>query len=273
LIALAEPYAIPIGLAIALAEIAIGLGALTGLAFRVAAIGGATLSILFWLTVSWTTHPYYYGPDLPYAVGWITLALAGTGGLEIVRPRMTPDAPVSPGRRALLQTATLAGLALVVGSLAVPLRMFGSSRPTPEPTPEPTPAPTPEPTTSVPDGSIPIATTADVGADGSLAFTVPFRAPAPLPAGDPGIIVRLPDGRFVAFDAVCTHAACTVGWDAETGLLACPCHGATFDPARDAAVVSGPAELPLMGLPLVIDPGSGAIYLAVDSGAVRSSMG
>ncbi len=265
----AEPYAIPIGLAIALAEIAIGLGALTGLAFRAAAIGGAMLSILFWLTVSWTTHPYYYGPDLPYAVGWITLALAGTGGFELARARKAPDAPVSPGRRALLQTATLAGLAVVVGSLAVPLRMFGSSRPAPAPTP----VPTPEPTASVPDGSIQVATTADVGADGSLAFTVPFRAPAPLPAGDPGIIVRLPDGRFVAFDAVCTHAACTVGWDAEAGLLACPCHGATFDPARDAAVMSGPAELPLTNLPIVVDPGSGAIYLAVDSGAARSSMG
>src|SRR5947208_535639 len=65
----AEPFAVPIGILIALTEIAIGIGALTGLAFRVAALAGAALSVLFWLTASWTTVPYYYGPDLPYAVG------------------------------------------------------------------------------------------------------------------------------------------------------------------------------------------------------------
>ena len=83
LVHVVEPFAIPMGLLIAIAEIAIGLGALTGLAFRLAAAGGAALSIVFWLTASWTTHPYYYGADLPYAFGWITLALAGHGGLLV----------------------------------------------------------------------------------------------------------------------------------------------------------------------------------------------
>src|SRR3954463_11575595 len=74
------PYAVPVGVAIAFAEICIGIGAVIGLAYRLSAIGGMLLSLLFFLTASWTVHPYYLGNDLPYAVGWATLALAGSGG-------------------------------------------------------------------------------------------------------------------------------------------------------------------------------------------------
>ena len=70
LVRLGQPFAVEIGVAIAVAEIAIGIGALTGLAFRAAAVGGAALSIRFFLTASWATRPFYYGPDLPYAAGW-----------------------------------------------------------------------------------------------------------------------------------------------------------------------------------------------------------
>ena len=83
-----EPYAAPIGVLIALAEIGIGIGAITGLAFRLAATGGALLSLLFWLSASWAIHPYYFGPDLPYAAGWTVLALAGHGNLLV--PRLWP---------------------------------------------------------------------------------------------------------------------------------------------------------------------------------------
>ena len=73
-----------VGFLIALAEIAIGLAALTGLLYRVAAAGGFALSVMFWLTASWATKPYYYGPDLPYALGWLTIGLAGHGGLYVL---------------------------------------------------------------------------------------------------------------------------------------------------------------------------------------------
>jgi thiosulfate dehydrogenase [quinone] large subunit len=148
IVRLGEPLAVPIGLAIAIAEIAIGLGGLSGLAFRVAAVGGAILSILFWLTASWATHPYYVGADLPYAFGWIALALAGHGGLLVPdrflaigssspgarasrpdgRRAARGDAPVSAGRRTVLQTGILAIIALTAASLAVPLRLAGVER-------------------------------------------------------------------------------------------------------------------------------------------------
>jgi thiosulfate dehydrogenase [quinone] large subunit len=94
-----------------------------------------------------------------------------------------------------------------------------------------------------------------------VAFTVPFDAPNTLPAGDPGVIVKLPDGTLVAYDAVCTHQGCTVGWDAIDGVLLCPCHGAAFDAANKAAVLAGPARQPLAALPIVVDAATGTISL------------
>jgi Rieske Fe-S protein len=90
---------------------------------------------------------------------------------------------------------------------------------------------------------------------------VPFEAPAPLPAGDPGVIVLLKDGSFAAFDAVCTHAGCTVEWDKRDHVLFCPCHDAIFDAEDEAAVLDGPAPTPLASLPIVIDAATGKIYL------------
>ncbi len=148
-----EPFAVLVGILIALAEIAVGLGTISGLLFRVAAAGGALLSLLFFLTASWATHPYYYGPDLPYAFGWLALAIAGTSGVLVpgfitaigagveaampwgqrvassaaasgFRPPRYLDEEPSISRRWLVQTGVLAGATLVVGAFAVPIRFF-----------------------------------------------------------------------------------------------------------------------------------------------------
>jgi thiosulfate dehydrogenase [quinone] large subunit len=75
------------------------------------------------------------------------------------------------------------------------------------------------------------------------------------------VIVKLADGSIAAFDAVCTHAGCTVQWDRADRLLLCPCHGAAFDPEHGAAVLDGPTSEPLATLPIQVDPVSGAISL------------
>jgi thiosulfate dehydrogenase (quinone) large subunit len=304
LVKIGEPYALLLGLLIAIAEIGIGLGALTGLAFRVAAAGGAALSLLFFLTASWSTHPYYFGPDLPYAAGWVALALAGHGGLLVPRrvrelgrssgpvtdrraARATPTAAgraprpvggleVDEGgvltRRTLIQVGLLAGAALAVGAASMPLRLLRGGEAgtgslggaTPAPGASPTPgssAASSAPASSAPGGGVAVATVSDLANADAVAFTVPASAPAPLPAGDPGVIVKLADGSYVAFDAVCTHEGCTVEWDAADAVLLCPCHGAAFDPANNAAVLQGPTRQPLAALPLVVDTATGTISL------------
>jgi thiosulfate dehydrogenase [quinone] large subunit len=312
LVRIGEPLAVPIGLAIALIELAIGLGALTGLAFRAAAWGGAFLSLLFFLTASWSVKPYYYGPDLPYMVGWIALAMAGHGGV-LVSPRLlawaggtairaqpdprqrrrqrpargTPSSAAEADaeaqlplrdRRTVLQAGVLGLLALVAASIAVPFRGAGAARDelgagatgSGEPgsgSGGPAGGPTPSSDASggglasASAGRLTIAHVADLATTGASAFNVPFTAPAPFPAGDPGVIVRLADGSFVAFDAVCTHEGCTVEWDRTERLLVCPCHSAVFDPAHGAAVVEGPTNEPLATIPITVDPVSGAISL------------
>ncbi|MFF3751149.1 DoxX family protein [Streptomyces sp. NPDC002018] len=65
------------GYAIAFGELAVGLGTLFGVLARLAAFGGALISLSLWLTVSWQSDPYYYGNDLVYLMAWLPLVLAG----------------------------------------------------------------------------------------------------------------------------------------------------------------------------------------------------
>ena len=289
-------FPVEIGFLIAVAEIAIGLGALTGLMFRLAAVGGLGLSLMFWLTASWATKPYYYGPDLPYALGWLTLALAGTGGRFTVETWLARqfdggeyDEPVSLERRVALRTGFLGVGALIVAGLAgtVGASVLGRSKSTlaagsasPAPAPDATGSVaglTATPSTPPSGGAGPIQTAAP-GTAGTPAATaapptgpqvgrisqlaagraVAFDDPA---TGDPGVLIKLHDGSIVAFDAVCTHAGCTVEYDRRSGYLLCPCHGAAFDPANDAEAIAGPTNRPLAKIPIHIDTASGKITL------------
>ena len=304
-----------VGFLIALAEIAIGLAALTGLLYRLAAAGGFALSVMFWLTASWATKPYYYGPDLPYALGWLTIGLAGHGGLyvldgawdrwagrRIVRARYGDYVPpaeldawsADPGRRGFLQLALVGsvtvGLAGIFGLLGhrhglVSALGLGGSGETPRPgatgstgaaggaiggsvgggegpSPSPSARATAGPSTAAPSaggtktGGKVIAQVGQVRTGRAFAF----RDPA---TGDPAYLLKLPDGSVVAYDAVCTHAGCTVRLRPGLRvLLVCPCHGAAFDPGHHAQPVAGPTDVPLARLPIRIDSATGTITLS-----------
>jgi thiosulfate dehydrogenase [quinone] large subunit len=73
--------AVPLGIVIAFAEVAIGLGTLLGLWTRVAAGAGLLLSFGLFLTVSFHSNPYYTGSDIVFVFAWTPLVIAGAGGV------------------------------------------------------------------------------------------------------------------------------------------------------------------------------------------------
>ena len=287
--AIALPFPVAIGWLMALAELAIGAATVLGVGTRLAAAGGAAVALLFWLTASWATTPYYYGPDLPYAAGWLTLALLGDGGFLVLGPVLSGalngpvagdarhgrrEAPADETRRRLVGAGILAGAAVIVAGMGATLSALlrgpggagalargsgtaaASGGPLAGATPVPQPAiivghrPTAAPTTA-PRGA-PIASVGQFASSRSLAFNDPTT-------GDPAVLVKVSSGTFAAFDAICTHAGCTVQYDDPSGLLICPCHGAEFDPTAHAAVVAGPTRTPLAELPIAVS--NGTIYL------------
>lgn len=125
--------------------------------------------------------------------------------------------------------------------------------------PTETPGAIATPTASAP-GSTPtstgnITTVSAVPSNSAVNFTLPS-------SGDPGVLVHLQNGQFVAYSAVCTHAGCQVDYDPSSQLLVCPCHGATFDPTKNGAVVDPPAHTPLSPVAIHVDSATGAITLS-----------
>lgn len=221
------------GLAIALGEVAVGLGALLGLFTRIAALGGFLLALSFFLTVSWTTRPYYFGADIVFAAAWTPLLIAGDAGLfsttarlrAAIRRRRPTSAPDDVDRRVLLWGG------LITATAAAPGGVFALSRRTTNPEPSPPADP----------GTV-IAAVSAVAVGSSTRFTTPN--------GSAAYLLRPSADTFLAFLATCTHQGCPVT-PADSGFR-CPCHGSTFD--GNGQVTGGPATKPLSKVPVrVVD--------------------
>ena len=100
-----------------------------------------------------------------------------------------------------------------------------------------------------------IAQASAVPQNSAMSFTIPS-------SGDAGVLVHLNNGQFVAYDALCTHAGCQVDYNPSSQLLECPCHGAAFDPAKNAEVINPPAPTPLTPVKISVDSATGAITLS-----------
>ncbi|HUY22985.1 MAG TPA: Rieske 2Fe-2S domain-containing protein [Acidimicrobiales bacterium] len=73
--------AVPLGVFIALGEVAIGVATLVGLWTRLAAGAGMLLSFGLFLTISFHASPYYTGSDIVFVFAWTPLLVAGAGGV------------------------------------------------------------------------------------------------------------------------------------------------------------------------------------------------
>jgi thiosulfate dehydrogenase (quinone) large subunit len=253
--AVAIPMAPLVGLGTMLTELVVGGLVLAGVYTRGAAAVGALLNFTLFLTASWQVQPYFLGSDSIYTVAWIVLAVAGDLGFWTVRlPASAPRPDL--GRREMLIRAGGAAIGLVWVLALLPRlsppRARSEAQLTPTPAGSPAGGATPSAAPTPPPGT-PIGTMAQLQQNGSLPFQIPTT-------GDPGIVVGLSANQVVAFDAVCTHAGCTVEYDPSQRLLVCPCHGAEYDPAHAAEVVAGPAPSPLQGLKAAV-AADGTIYV------------
>ncbi len=306
-------FSTPIGYVIALGELAVGLGVLLGLWTRIAAAGGAVISLMLFLAVSYHSSPYYTGSDIVFLFAWTPLILAGSGGvwsldaLIASRVRSTADlGPATPvavpfatiqrvcgqfqdGRcaarggavcevapcpflnreadptpaaggaltRRQVVVGTAAAAAAGVGGLAVAGAAIGIGRAAGGAKPPPaaatlTPGTTPTSSTGSHPPGKPIGSAKDVPVGGSAAFTDPETHL-------PSLVIQLERGHFVAFDAVCPHEGCTVGYLESQKIIACPCHGSEFNPTN-GALIQGPATRGLRELTIAKDS-DGELYV------------
>jgi len=226
------------GLAIAFAEIAVGIGIALGLLTRIAAVGGMVLALSLWLTVSWGAEPWYTSADLVYLFAFTPLLLAGAGGvwsvdawLDAVKARQ-PDTGEDRFRRAVL----IAGAAVLGGVLAAGATLFRRSASSPT-------AGASTSGTNTGTGAA-LATTSEVPVGGGKQTTDPVT-------GDPTWILQLSADHFTAYDAVCPHQGCPVTFVSPSEGFHCPCHGSTF--GADGALISGPATSGLHAIPIRVD--------------------
>ncbi len=273
-----------LGVVIALGELAVGLGVLSGVLIRLAALGGMVISFMLFLTVSFHSRPYYTGADLVYVFAFTPFLLAGAGPLTLTgfvdrlvpspsrsrRPRpgiagLGDRIPVDQGRRDTLVTGALAGAGLLLAAVDVGLgRLAGRAKPPASPiqlgagpTPTTTEAAHGPTTTTTPSGGgvaggTKVGPAADVPVGGSASFQDPLN-------GDPAIVIQAKAGQFVAFDAVCPHAGCTVGYSSAQNIIVCPCHGSLFN-AATGAVEQGPAASNLRTIK-ISEGGDGDLYI------------
>ena len=71
---------------------------------------------------------------------------------------------------------------------------------------------------------------------------------------DPCLLIRMRDGKLLAYDQKCTHLSCAVVPKLDEGILHCPCHEGIFDLATGRNIAGPPPRpLPVIELEVVGD--------------------
>jgi len=74
----------------------------------------------------------------------------------------------------------------------------------------------------------------------------------------PVIVVRKPEGEYVAFVGVCTHLDCIVQFRKDYGQIYCACHNGRYD--LNGRNVSGPPPAPLKRFGITIKDDEVIVY-------------
>jgi serine/threonine-protein kinase len=120
-----------------------------------------------------------------------------------------------------------------------------TAKPKPSPTAKPKPSPTPTPSPA-PSHTGVVVGSMNQGNNTSTTFTNPAD-------DNDSLLIRLPNGNFVAFESDCPHEGVTCHYDAGIQKIVCPRHTAYFDPFNNAAVLQGPPKRPLPSVPVHIN--------------------
>ena len=264
-----------IGALIAIAEVAIGAGALFGLLTRVAAVGGMLVSFSLFLAISFHSRPYFTGSDIVFVFAWAPVVLAGAAGAPALDTWLAgqtggADTASDATREGAVSRGAIIGIfaastAVLIGAVVGFGRVFASSKtenaggptvttgaPTTPGAPTTTAPGATTTTTAAPPKGKAIGPASQVPVGGSAAFNDPST-------GDPSLVIQQTADDFKAFDAICPHAGCTVAYQASASIIACPCHGSEFDP-KTGAVIQGPATSGLTPIK-VIKGSNGDLYV------------
>lgn len=71
------------------------------------------------------------------------------------------------------------------------------------------------------------------------------------------LVIRLPDGSFRAYVAVCTHLQCVVAYSSERNRIECRCHDGVY--SIEGENISGPPPKPLQPLRVTVADGIVAV--------------
>jgi thiosulfate dehydrogenase [quinone] large subunit len=257
--------AVPVGWIIALGEIAVGLATLLGIGAMIAAAVGLIINAALLLSATWHVHPYFLGSDSIYAVAWLVYLLALIDRKKPISPaprtsRRKPQ-PTSDRREFLRAGAVAIGTILVssvsraAAGKSIARAANGNLGHAPQGSGQ---------TTATKASSAPASSTAPQVSGKAIADLDSLKVGSPIAFSDhgtPAVLFRTGSDSVEAFSRVCTHAGCTVGFNPQSGLLQCPCHGAEFDPSHNAAVVAGPAPTPLPAIKVAVDPATRKVML------------
>ena len=183
-----------------------------------------------------TQRTPFFVPAVPRVPGQPQEGHSGLGERAKAQPGGDKPGPYITRRRFIVAGG---GVAAAVLAVAVFGRNYLAGNTSPANT-------SPAKTTGTSSNGHVLARTSDIPSNSAKTFPIAGT-------NNPGLLIHLPDGRFVAFDSTCTHAGCAVNYIPQDKILKCPCHSAEFDPAKNAAVVQGPAQTPLAAIKISIN--------------------